>query len=73
VGLTCMSLMILAGEGWVGPLTVMMTLALPPDIKSFAISVWCGLAQLIGPATSVLFGIFLTVTPHALLIAAPPG
>lgn len=58
-----MSLAVLIGEGWQGPLTVMLTLALPPDIKSFAISLWSGITQLIGPTTSVLFGIYLTVIP----------
>ncbi len=62
IALTGMSLAVLIGEGWSGPLTVMLTLALPPEIKSFAISLFFGLAQLIGPAGSVLFGIYLTVS-----------
>ncbi|BDA47320.1 hypothetical protein COCOBI_10-1660 [Coccomyxa sp. Obi] len=60
IGLTAMSLTFLIGEGWQGPLSVMLTLALPPEIKSFAISLFFALAQLIGPAGSVLFGIYLT-------------
>ncbi len=61
IALTGMSLAVLIGEGWSGPLSVMLTLALPPEIKSFAISLLFALAQLIGPAGSVLFGIYLTV------------
>ncbi|BDA47321.1 hypothetical protein COCOBI_10-1670 [Coccomyxa sp. Obi] len=60
IALTGMSLAVLIGEGWQGPLSVMLTLALPPEIRSFAISVFFAIAQLIGPAGSVLFGIYLT-------------
>lgn len=62
IGLTAMSLTFLIGEGWQGPLSVMLTLALPPEIRSFAISLFFALSQLIGPAGSVLFGIVLTVS-----------
>lgn len=62
IALTGMSLAVLIGEGWQGPLSVMLTLALPPEIKSFAISLFFAIAQLIGPAGSVLFGIYLTVS-----------
>jgi hypothetical protein len=64
IALAGMSLAVLTGEGWQGPLTVMLTLALPPDIKSFAISLWSGITNLIGPTTSTLFGMYLTVTPR---------
>lgn len=64
IALAGMSLAVLIGEGWQGPLTVMLTLALPPDIKSFAISLWSGITNLIGPTTSTLFGMYLTVTPR---------
>lgn len=62
IGLTAMTLTFVIGEGWQGPLSVMITLALPPEIRSFAISLFFAVAQLIGPAGSVLFGIYLTVT-----------
>jgi len=61
-----MSLAVLIGEGWQGPLSVMLTLALPPEIRSFAISLFFAIAQLIGPAGSVLFGIYLTVSSFTL-------
>lgn len=62
ITLTGMSLAVLIGEGWSGPLSVMLTLALPPEIKSFAISLFFAIANLIGPSGSVLFGIYLTVS-----------
>ncbi|EIE27065.1 MFS general substrate transporter [Coccomyxa subellipsoidea C-169] len=61
IGLTAMTLTFVIGEGWQGPLSVMITLALPPEIRSFAISLFFAVAQLIGPAGSVLFGIYLTI------------
>ncbi|BDA47322.1 hypothetical protein COCOBI_10-1680 [Coccomyxa sp. Obi] len=60
IAMTGLSLLVLFGEGWQGPLSVMLTLALPPEIKSFAISVFFALAQLIGPAGTALYGIYLT-------------
>lgn len=60
--MTWLALLVLFGEGWQGPLNVMVTLALPPDIKSFAISLFLALSQLIGPSGTVLYGIYLTVS-----------
>ncbi|BDA47318.1 hypothetical protein COCOBI_10-1640 [Coccomyxa sp. Obi] len=61
IGLAAMTLTFVLGEGYQGPLNVMITLALPPEIRSFAISLFIALGQVIGPAGSVLFGIYLTV------------
>lgn len=62
IAMTGLSLLVLFGEGWQGPLSVMVTLALPPEIKSFAVSLFFALAQLIGPSGTVLYGIYLTVS-----------
>ncbi|CAL8472225.1 g11767 [Coccomyxa elongata] len=60
IAMTGLALLVLFGEGWQGPLSVMVTLALPPEIKSFAVSLFFALAQLIGPSGTVLYGIYLT-------------
>ncbi len=64
IAMTGLSLLVLFGEGWQGPLSVMVTLALPPEIKSFAVSLFFALAQLIGPSGTVVYGIYLTVSVY---------
>ena len=61
VFLTSLALSILFSEGWGGPITCLVTLILPPEIKAFGLSVWSAIANIISPAGSVLFGIYLTV------------
>jgi len=59
--LTCLALSILFSEGWIGPVTCLVTLILPPEIKAFGVSLWSALANIIMPAGNVLFGIYLMV------------
>lgn len=59
--LTSLALSILFSEGWIGPLTCLVTLILPPEIKAFGVSLWCAVANIIMPAGNVLFGIYLMV------------
>ena len=61
VFLTCLALSILFSEGWIGPVTCLVTLALPQEIKAFGVSLWSALANIIMPAGNVLFGIYLMV------------
>ena len=59
--LTCLALSILFSEGWIGPVTCLVTLTLPQEIKAFGVSLWSALANIIMPAGNVLFGIYLMV------------
>ena len=59
--LTSLALSILFSEGWQGPLTCLVTLLLPPEIKAFGVSLWSAVANIIMPAGNVLFGIYLMV------------
>ena len=63
--LTCLALSILFSEGWQGPVTCLVTLLLPPEIKAFGVSLWSAVANIIMPAGNVLFGIYLMV--HSLV------
>jgi hypothetical protein len=59
--LTSLALSILFSEGWLGPLSCLLTLILPPEIKAFGLSVWSAGYNIIMPAGNVIFGIYLTV------------
>ena len=59
--LTSLALSILFSEGWLGPLSCLLTLILPPEIRAFGLSVWSAGSNIIMPAGNVLFGIYLTV------------
>ena len=59
--LMSLALSILFSEGWMGPLTCLLTLILPPEMKSFGVSVWSAGSNIIMPAGNVLFGMYLTV------------
>ena len=59
--LTGLALSILSSEGWAGPVTCLITLILPPEIKAFGVNLWSALANIISPAGNVLFGIYLMV------------
>ena len=61
--LICMGLGALFANGATGPLAALMTLLLPPEIKSFALSVFEFVAFLLGPAYSVIMGVGLQVCP----------
>lgn len=57
--LVCMGLGALLANGATGPLAALATLVLPPELKSFALSVYEFLVGLLGPAYSVVMGIGL--------------
>ncbi len=59
--LTSLAISILFSEGWIGPVTCLVTLVLPPEIKAFGVSLWSAIANMIMPAGNVLFGIYLMV------------
>ena len=60
--LAFLALSILCSEGWIGPVTCLVALILPPEIKSFGVSLWSAVATvLIMPAGNVIFSIYLTV------------
>ena len=60
--LASLALSILCSEGWIGPVTCLVALILPPEIKSFGVSLWsAGANVLIMPAGNVIFSIYLTV------------
>ena len=64
--LAFLALSILCSEGWIGPVTCLVALILPPEIKSFGVSLWSAVATvLIMPAGNVIFSIYLTVCPPA--------
>ena len=64
--LTGLALSILCSEGWIGPVTCLVTLILPPEIKSFGVSMWNAIGNIIMPAGNVLFGIYFTVGSPAM-------
>ena len=68
--LTALALSILCSEGWTGPLTCLVTLILPPEIKAFGVSLWSALANIIMPAANVLFGIYLMVRSQDLPVSS---
>ncbi len=65
-----MSLIGLAGayfsaEGWQGPMSSMLALVLPPEMRNFVISLWQALGSMLEPAGNVLFSIYVMVgVPH---------
>ena len=60
--LASLALSILCSEGWIGPVTCLVALILPPEIKSFGVSLWsAGANVLIMPAGNVIFSIYITV------------
>ena len=62
--LAFLAVSILCSEGWIGPVTCLVALILPPEIKSFGVSLWSAVATvLIMPAGNVIFSIYLTVCP----------
>ncbi|CAK0737847.1 hypothetical protein CVIRNUC_000957 [Coccomyxa viridis] len=59
--LASLALSILCSEGWIGPVTCLVALILPPEIKSFGVSLWsAGANMLIMPAGNVIFSIYIT-------------
>ena len=65
--LVCMALGALFANGATGPLAALMTLILPPEIKSFGLSVFEFVSFLLGPMYSVVMGVGLQVN----LLASP--
>ena len=60
--LSGLSLSTLCSEGWIGPVTCLVALILPPEIKAFGLALWWAAATvLIMPLGNVLCGIYLTV------------
>ena len=59
--LVCVALGALFANGATGPLAALMTLILPPEIKSFALSVFEFVAFLLGPVYSTIMGVGLQV------------
>jgi hypothetical protein len=57
--LVCMGAGALLANGATGPLAALATLVLPPELKSFALSLYEFLVGLMGPAYSVVMGIGL--------------
>ena len=60
--LVCVALGALFANGATGPLAALMTLILPPEIKSFGLSVFEFVSFLLGPMYSVVMGVGLQVT-----------
>ena len=60
--LVCMALGALLANGATGPLAALTTLLLPPEFKSFALSVYEFLTGLLGPMYSVIVGVGLQVS-----------
>lgn len=63
--LVCMGLGALAANGATGPLAALTTLLLPPELKSFALSVFEFLTGLLAPSYSVLMGVGLQVQSNS--------
>ncbi len=59
--LVCMALGALLANGATGPLAALTALLLPPEFKSFALSVYEFLTGLLGPMYSVIIGVGLQV------------
>ena len=59
--LVCVALGALFANGATGPLAALMTLILPPEIKSFGLSVFEFVSFLLGPMYSVVMGVGLQV------------
>jgi hypothetical protein len=59
--LVCMGLGALCANGATGPLAALTTLLLPPELKSFALSVFEFLTGLLAPSYSVIMGVGLQV------------
>ena len=59
--LFCMGVGALLANGASGPLAALLTLLLPPEIKSFALSVHEFATYLIGPMFGVIMGVGLQV------------
>lgn len=59
--LACVGIGALLANGASGPLAALQTLLLPPEIKSFALSVYEFVSFLIGPSYSVVMGVGLQV------------
>ena len=59
--LFCMGAGALFANGASGPLAALLTLLLPPEIKSFALSVHEFVAYLLGPVYGVIMGVALQV------------
>ena len=65
--LFCMGAGALAANGASGPLAALLTLLLPPEIKSFALSVHEFAAYLLAPIYGVVMGVGLQVCPLLML------
>ncbi len=59
--LACVGIGALVANGSSGPLAALQTLLLPPEIKSFALSVYEFVSFLIGPSYSTIMGVGLQV------------
>ena len=66
--LVCMGVGALFSSGALGPLAALLTLLLPPEIKSFALSVHEFVAFLLAPIYSVIMGVGLQVRPRNCLL-----
>ncbi len=60
--LVCMACGALLANGATGPLAALTTLILPPEFKSFALSVYEFLTGLLAPMYSVIIGVGLQVS-----------
>ena len=68
--LACMGLGALCANGATGPLAALATLLLPPELKSFALSMYEFLSGLLAPSYSVFMGIALQARCRAQDFAA---
>ena len=66
--LFCMGAGALFANGASGPLAALLTLLLPPEIKSFALSVHEFATYLIGPMFGVIMGVGLQVGPLVMFV-----
>ena len=69
--LACMGLGALCANGATGPLAALATLVLPPELKSFALSLYEFLTGLLAPSYSVFMGIALQARSQAWLFHHP--
>jgi subtilase family serine protease len=59
--LVTLCLSILLSEGWLGPVTALLALMVPPEIKTFTVSLWVALGQILEPVVTTLCSFYLTV------------
>jgi hypothetical protein len=56
-----LSLSILLSEGWLGPVTALLALCVPPEIKTFTVSLWVAMGQILAPVVTTVCSIYLAV------------